>query len=105
MITDEVKELFIKKFESAGQERFYKFLITYSLEKASSPTTKKGPSPELELINYEEKFLQLYRRENEDVYLDIAKQFRRAANKIYRILLKQNIIKYNNKFLNLVSKQ
>jgi hypothetical protein len=101
MITDDVKELFIKKFESAGEERFYRFLITYSLEKASSPKPK-STSPEVELMDYHEKFMQLYRRENKAVHLKIAKQFRKAAHKIYRILLKQNMIKFNSKFLNLL---
>ena len=103
MITDEVKDLFIKKYREAGYDKFYRFLITYSLDKVSNPKTK-SITPEIELMGYYDKFLQLYHRENEPIYLEIAKQFRRAANKVYRILLKTDKTQFSNKFLNVIEK-
>ena len=56
----------------------------------------------MELMEYYDMFLKLYRREGEAIYLELAKQFRRAGHKIYRIILKKGLTERNNKFLNIV---
>lgn len=96
------KNHFIKKFEAAGPQEFYSILFRYAQARISENTINKGPSPEIELLNYSNQFLQIYRRENKDIYRLISFAFRRAAHKTYRVMLKQNLIKKSNKFLNLV---
>jgi len=110
MIPEEAKRLFVTKFSSFGNEKFYKFLLNYAVNRLiSNEELKKtqepappGLSPEAELIDYHDRFLILYRREHEIVYLEIAKLFRKAAHKIYRIMLKKDMIKRDSRFLNLV---
>lgn len=109
MIPEESKKIFIDKFSSFGDEKFYQFLLNYAIGKIADGNFKKKynkseNSPEKELLSYYDKFLFLYRNENNIIYLDIAKLFRRAANKIYRILLKKKVIKKSNIFFNLVEK-
>lgn len=96
------KQHFIKKFESAGPEEFYLILYRYAQTRIAENTINKGPSPEVELLNYSNQFLQIYRRENKEIYRLISYAFRRAAHKAYREMLKKKIIKKSNKFLNLV---
>lgn len=110
MIPDEAKKLFVSKFSSFGTEKFYKFLLNYAVNKiVSNEELKKisksdpgGMSPELELMDYHDRFLVLYRREGDIVYLEIAKLFRKAAHKIYRIMRKKEMIEKDSKFLSLV---
>ena len=98
----DIKKLFINKYSALGEERFFKFLISYALKRIVDIDTGKY-NPAMELIDYYDMFLKLYRREGDIIYLDIARQFRKAANKIYRILLNKKMIKKNNdKFLNIV---
>lgn len=102
---DEYKKLFISKYNSFGTDKFYKFLLNYAINKVINinENDKLSISPEIELMEYYDKFLVLYRREDDLIYLDIAKLFRRAANKVYRILLKKNMTDKNSKFFNLVA--
>lgn len=110
MIPEEAKKLFVSKFSSFGNEKFYKFLLNYAVNRLiTNEELKKGPkaeptglSPEAELMDYHDRFLILYRRESDVVYLEIAKLFRKAAHKIYRIMLKKDMIERDGKFLNLV---
>lgn len=62
----------------------------------------KGILPNLEFIEYHDKFIILYRREGEDVYLELAKLFRKIAHKIYRVMLKKKMTPPSTKFLTLV---
>jgi hypothetical protein len=64
--------------------------------------TYKGQSPDLEFLEYYDKFMILYRREGDPNYLEVARIFRRAAHKIYRLMLKKQMTSHNAKFLNLV---
>lgn len=96
------KQHFIQKFETAGPEEFYLILFRYAQARISENTINKGPSPEVELLNYSNQFLQIYRRENKEIYKLISYAFRRAAHKTYRTMVKQKLIKRSNKFLNLV---
>ena len=62
----------------------------------------KGTSPEVDFLNYYDQFIILYRREGEEIYLDLARIFRRAAHKVYRVMLKSQMTEKNQRFLNLV---
>ena len=98
-LSEDTKKLFISKYALVGQNLFYSFLINYATNKVME---KKDVSPEIELLNYYDRFLFLYREENKEIYLEIAKVFRRAAHKIYRALLNKKKTARNKRFLNLV---
>jgi hypothetical protein len=104
MSVEALKKEFVPKYLSVGEPKFYRFLLFYALNKLITieKGSYKGTSPELELLDYYDQFIILYRREGEEIYLDIARIFRRAAHKIYRVMLKKNMTTYNLKFLNLV---
>ena len=106
MSAEDLKNEFVPKYQKVGDKKFYQFLLTYALNKliAIEDKSYKGVYPDLEYLGYYEQFMILYRREGEDIYIDLARIFRRAGHRIYRIMLKKKIIKKNLKFLNLVSK-
>jgi len=101
--TFSLKNEYVTKY-LAGEHRFYRFLLTLALNKLVMITDGElhGITPELEFLQYSEKFMVLYRREGDAIFLEIAKLFRRAANKVYRVMLKKGLTKINNKFLNVV---
>lgn len=101
--SDNIKQLFLNKYSAVGEEKFYKFLISYALNRIVETSAKNGYNPAIELIDYYDMFLKLYRREGNIIYLELAKQFRRAAHRIFRVMLKQGIVIKSNKFLVLVS--
>jgi hypothetical protein len=112
MIPEETKKLFLDKFSSIGNDKFYKFLLNYAVnrvitgqEGAIKPRGKNkliGVSPEMELMDYYDKFLVLYRKEGEVAYLEVAKLFRKAGHTVYRMMIKKDIIEKNDRFLNAV---
>lgn len=99
-----LKVQFVSKYKNLGTYNFYKFLLMYSVNKLVLLERNEytGILPNLELIEYHDKFLILYRREGDQTYLEIAKLFRKIAHKIYRIMLKKNMTNTNKKFLTLV---
>jgi hypothetical protein len=104
MSAEVLKKEFVPKYLATGEQKFYRFLLTYALKKLVlvNNGTYKGTSPDLELLSYYDRFLVLYRREGDEVYLQLSRLFRRSAHKIYRIMLKKNMTIINDKFLNLV---
>lgn len=105
MKTNALKHDWINKYRSVGHDRFFKFLLAFGTDrliqiKSGEPTT--AISPETEFLEYYEHFLVLFRRSGEEDYLNLAKIFRRAAHKIYRLGLQQKILKRNAKFLQVV---
>lgn len=104
MNADVLKKQFIPKYLEVGEERFYSFLLYYAANKLAMTEngSYKGISPDLEFLDYYDRFIILYRREGEEVYLQVAKLLRKAAHKIYRIMLKKDMTARNAKFLNLV---
>ena len=96
------KQFFVQRFEASGPVKFYEFFVKYANTRINENTINKATSPEIELLNYSNQFLQIYRRENKDIYREISFCFRRAANKTYRIMIKKKLIKRSNSFLNLV---
>lgn len=101
---DALKSQFMPKYLEVGEYKFYQFLINYALNKLVliDKNVYKGISPNLEFLEYYDRFIILYRREGDFSYLEVAKLFRKAAHKIYRIMLKKNMTQPNIKFLNLV---
>lgn len=97
----ETKQIFIDKYASFGTERFLSFILEYAHSRTNFIGIK-DKSPEMELLNYSFRFLSLYRREGNAIFLDISKLFRKAAHIIYRNLLERGLIQRNKKFLNLV---
>jgi len=103
MNVDILKNDSIDKYHAIGQEKFYKSLLCGAI----SGLTKikngdfKGISPEIEFLSCSDKFLFLYRRESDVKYLELSRIYRRAAHKIYRLMLKKGMTKRNDKFLNL----
>jgi hypothetical protein len=104
MIPEKAKNLFVSKFSIIGEDKFYEFILEYANNKIIEEGKKiKGNSPEIELIDYSDKFIALFRTEGNKQYLDIARVFRRAAHRIYFLLLKKAILKRKNgRFLNVV---
>lgn len=121
MSAEVLKREFVPKYLAVGEDRFYRFLLEYAdqkmdeMERAKSkPKPKKKEkekekekevetvSPNLEFLDYYERFLVLYRREGEPLYLDIAGLFRKAAHRVYRLMLKRGMTPPNGKFLHLV---
>jgi hypothetical protein len=103
MIAEALKKEYMPKYLD-GEHKLYRFLLLSALKKLVmiEKGDYKGNSPELELLDYHDQFIILYRREGERVYLGMASVLRKAAHKIYRVMLKKNMTPYNPKFLNLV---
>lgn len=101
MTPAEIKEVCLNKYLIFGEDRFYRFLINYATTRIIS-NDNKGISPELELMDYHDTFIALFRKEGNDNYLKIAKLFRRAAHRTYKSLLKQGKSKHSERFLNVV---
>ena len=104
MSVDVLKQTFIPKYLATGEQKFYRFLLIYALNKliAIERGVYTGEVPNVEFLNYHDRFIILYRREGEEVYLQVARIFRKAAHKIYRVMLKKKMTEINPKFLNLV---
>ena len=106
MSAEPLNTIFITKYNSFGAQKFYRFLLTYAINKLIKIRDGECPnmatSPELEFLDYSDRFLKSSRREGNSIYMEISKAFRKAAHKIYRILLKKGIIIKNNRFLNVV---
>lgn len=88
----------------AGEQRFYRYLLTYGMSKMVLMKSEKfrGPSPDIELLEAHNTFLFLYRREGDEKFIEMSRLFRKAAHKLYRVMLKMGMVPRNSKFLNLV---
>lgn len=95
-----LKNQFINKYRLVGPHKFFNFVLVQALNKLvlMEKGTYKGNTPDLEYLEYHDKMIVLYRREGDENYLEIAKLFRKAAHRIYRIMLKKNLTPYNGKF-------
>lgn len=104
MSIDDLKKEFVPKYLAVGEQKFYRFLLMYALNKLViiNKGTNIDLTPDLEFLDYHNRFIILYRREGEEVYLQVARIFRKAAHRIYRIMLKKGMTAPNAKFLNLV---
>lgn len=104
MSTESIKEGFVPQFVASGEEKFYRTILFLALQKLIliDKGLYRGIPPNLEYLEYYDQFIILYRREGDAVYLSIAKMLRKAAHRIYRIMLKKNMTAPNAKFLNSV---
>lgn len=106
--SDILKKEFVEKYKAVGEQKFYDFILTFGIDKLFKIQSGqlKGTSPEIELMEYYNKFLSFYRvgkgKECNEC-LELAKIFRRAAHKIYRVGLKKGMLEQNNTFLSLVA--
>lgn len=98
------RNYFIDKYLTIGPKKFFNYILVNALNKLvlMEKGTYKGNSPDLDFLEYHDKLMILYRRDGSEAYLEIARLFRKAAHKVYRIMLKKNLTSYNGKFLNLV---
>lgn len=103
MIAEVLKKEYIPKYIN-GEQKFYRMLLFSALQKMLliRKGEYKGVTPEIEYLGYYEQFIILYRREGDASYLSMARLFRKAAHRIYRLMLKKKMTSYNSKFLNLV---
>jgi hypothetical protein len=95
----------VKEYLSNGESKLYKNLLSQAVKKIVLLTDRDSNYkiyPDKDLLSMSNKFLNQYRINGDDCYLKISKIFRRAAHKIYRVLLKRHLTKKNDKFLNLV---
>lgn len=103
MTEDLSKSEFYKKYAYVGEAKFYRFLLCYGVNKiVKVEKDETFISPEIELLELSNKFLFSYRRQSNLEFLEISKLLRKAANKIYRMMLKKDLTNHNNKFFNLV---
>lgn len=103
---EQIKELFLSKYTKVGEDKFYKFLWTYALNRIVSPPNQGVANPAIELIEYYKMFLTLYRREGNPIYLKLSRQFRKAAHKIYFIMLDKGLMEVDKeRFLNVIQCQ
>jgi hypothetical protein len=104
MSIDGLKEEYVPKYSANGEQKFYRYLLVSALNKLVliERGLYKGTTPDLEFLDYHDRFIILYRREGDEIYLRVARLLRKAAHKIYRIMLKKKMTVANAKFLNLV---
>lgn len=105
MSVELLKQEFVSKYLETGEpDRFYRYLLFYAINKMVliERGFVKGITPDVAFLECYDQFLILYRRENEEHYLRMARAFRKAAHKIYRTLLRKKMVSYNSRFLNLV---
>lgn len=104
-MSNNLKRDFVVKYTQVGRDKFYRFLLSSAILKLAIQVEnldKVERFPDAELMDYHDKFLIFYRRENEEIYLEIAKLCRRAAHKIYRELRRQKLVERNGRFLNIL---
>ncbi len=83
-------------------ELLYSRLILLALNKIKNLPEKREEYPDLIYLAISEKFLGLFRRDQNKDNLKISIILRRAAHKVHRILFKANKIKKSRKFLNII---
>ncbi len=96
----------LSQYRKIGNERFYRYLLVQATKKMLSLEKEEqvNMAPDLELLNFHDQFMIFYRRTGYTDLLEIARLFRKAGHKIYRIMRKRGITPVNRKFLNLVFK-
>lgn len=104
MSTELLKKEFVPKYMPVGEVKFYRFLLFYALKKMVliEQGFDKGTAPDIAFLECYDQFIILYRREGEKHYLNMARAFRKAAHKIYRVMLRKKMTAHNPRFLNLV---
>ncbi len=104
MSIDSIKQEYFPKYIANGEQKFYKSILLLALQELIliQKGSFKGNPPHIKYLDFYDMFIVLYRREGNESYIKIAKILRRAAHKIYRVMLKKNMTKKNIRFLNLI---
>ncbi len=100
----ETQNSLISKYRAIGKHNFYHFLLANSISKLVyyKNDNYTGTPPALELLEQSQYLLMMYRRSCEEDLIEMSKIFRRAAHKIYLVMLKKDLMIKSDKFLNLV---
>lgn len=95
---------YVDKYKAKGYDRFYAYLLSSAVSDLIKIQEGKDGinNPATVFLDLAERFVRQYRCENETIFLDISKAFRKAGHKIYRLMRKQNLIPKNNRFLQAV---
>jgi hypothetical protein len=104
MSGDALTQEYVPKYTAGGEHKFYRYLLLLAINKLIliEKGLYKGITPELEYLEHHDRFIIAYRREGDEVYLQIARLLRKTAHKVYRIMLQKKMTVPNAKFLNLV---
>lgn len=104
MVSNTILQKFLDHFEQCGEIKFYKTILFEAVKQVIVLKTDKEciATPHLDLINLYDAFLSKYRSDGKEQYLIVARIFRKVAHKIYRIMIKDNLINNHPKFLNVV---
>lgn len=99
-----VKKQFLERFREMGSLNFFQFLLVSAMKDLveMEKETHVGAFPNAKLMNMHDEFLKIHRKEGEETFLEMAKVCRKAAHKVYRLMLKKNMIEKDRKFLTLV---
>ena len=100
-LSKEISNNYVEMLKVHGEDGLYRGVIETGFLLQSSKTNNE---PDLEILEYSEAFFSLYRRTGNEKFFLIGKILRRAANTVYRELLRTNENKKPNykKFLNIV---
>lgn len=97
------KSIFYDKYKKIGELQFYNYLLNYCLTKINSieKLKYKGIYPHIEMMKYHDMAMKIFRKEknNDSNFIRLAKIFRKVAHKIYRVMLKKDLIETNYLFL------
>lgn len=98
---DKLKLVFFAKYQKMGPLGFYKYLLSNAAKQMVliKNDEYKGILPHVELLNFYEKSLVLFRRDNNQHIFEMAKTFRRAAHKIYRMMINCSLAKFDGRFI------
>lgn len=97
-ISEETVKNNIAQLTKRGEEGFYRHLVAIGVKRSVSVK-----SPQDEMLELAESFLQLNRRTGEQIHADLYRLFRRAAHALYRQFNDNNTkSKVNNRFLHAV---
>jgi len=102
---DDMMIALVKEYLTNGESKLYKNLLSQAVKEIVLLLDKDSNYkvyPDRRLLSMSDKFLAQYRINGDESYLVICKIFRRAAHKIYRLLLKKHLVSKNDNFLNLV---
>jgi len=97
------KSFFYDKYNKMGDYNFYNYLVTYCNGKISLIEESKYSDiyPHIEMMKYHDMAIKLFRVENykDNILIKLAKIFRKVAHKVYRLMLKKQLIEKNYLFL------
>ena len=94
-----LQKTYLESDKLNGSDKFYSKILYFGMTEIS---VQKNYFVADVLLTLSKAFLASYRRENDEDLLEISKIIRKAAHKLYRVLLKMELTSINAKFLNKV---